>query len=474
MKINRSLWLTLVAAAFIMLAAGAQAQVPQLINYQGQLTDANGNPANGNFTMIFKIFDAATGGSQLYAETQSVTVSNGVFNVLIGSVTSVPLNLFDSGTERHLEVTVNGTVLTPRRQFGSVPYAFRTRGSSGGGWTDDGSVVRLTTNTDNVGIGTTSPVTATGGRVLHIDNPSGASALRLGDGATNGQQWEWQSTVIGSNGAMNLSNVSNSTNPFTVLENGNVGVGTTTPGFLLNFADVGGDKISLWGQSGAHYGFGIQSGLLQIHTDIASSDIAFGYGSSGSFTERMRIKGNSNVGIGTTSPQQKLHVAGSFIRVDGSGNEQAYIGGDGAGSDVQIGSLNASISNVAMYNATTNAYMTLFAKEYKIGSSRRWKTNIKPIEGALDKVRRLRGVSYDWRADGKHDIGLIAEEVGEVIPEIVAYEENGEDAKGLDYSRLVALLIEAVKEQQKEIAELKATVKSLAAAKQSRLESVGE
>jgi hypothetical protein len=71
-------------------------------------------------------------------------------------------------------------------------------------------------------------------------------------------------------------------------------------------------------------------------------------------------------------------------------------------------------------------------------------------------------------------MGLIAEEVGEVLPEIVAYEENGKDAKGLDYSRLVALLIEAVKEQQKEIAELKVTVKSLAAAKQSRLESVGE
>jgi hypothetical protein len=232
MSSKKAFWTAMVAACMLAFA-NVWAQVPQVINYQGQLTDASGNPTNGTFTMIFKIFDAASGGTQLYTETQSVTVSSGVFNVLIGSVTPVPLNLFDSGTERHLEVTVNGTVLTPRRQFGSVPYAFRTRGSSGGGWTDDGSVVRLTTNTDNVGIGTTSPVTATGGRVLHIDNPSGASALRLGDGATNGQQWEWQSTVIGSNGAMNLSNVSNSTNPFTVLENGNVGVGTTTPGFLL-------------------------------------------------------------------------------------------------------------------------------------------------------------------------------------------------------------------------------------------------
>ena len=55
---------------------------------------------------------------------------------------------------------------------------------------------------------------------------------------------------------------------------------------------------------------------------------------------------------------------------------------------------------------------------------------------------------FRWKADGKHDIGLIAEEVGEVIPEVVAYEENGKDAKSVDYARLVAVLIEAVKEQQ--------------------------
>src|SRR3712207_2059445 len=86
----------------------------------------------------------------------------------------------------------------------------------------------------NVGIGTTNPTTATGGRALHIDNPSGASALRLGSGAVNGQQWEWQSTVILNNGAMNLSNSTNSTNPFTVLANGNVGIGMTNPRERLN------------------------------------------------------------------------------------------------------------------------------------------------------------------------------------------------------------------------------------------------
>ena len=68
----------------------------------------------------------------------------------------------------------------------------------------------------------------------------------------------------------------------------NVGIGTTTPGFPLNFATTTGDKISLYGNSGSHYGFGIQGGLLQIHSDAAAANIAFGYGSS-SFTERKQI-----------------------------------------------------------------------------------------------------------------------------------------------------------------------------------------
>jgi len=84
-------------------------------------------------------------------------------------------------------------------------------------------------------------------------------------------------------------------------------------------------------------------------------------------------------------------------------------------------------------------------------SSRRWKTNIQTLPDALAKVERLRGVSYNLKDSGKHEIGVIAEEVGAVVPEVVSYEANGKDASGVDYSRLTALLIEAVKEQQHEI-----------------------
>ncbi len=98
----------------------------------------------------------------------------------------------------------------------------------------------------------------------------------------------------------------NSGNPvetmFIESSTGNIGIGTLTPGFKLTFKDVLGDKISLYGQSGNHFGFGIASYLLQIYSADTSSDIAFGYGSSSSFTELMRIKTNGQVGIGVTSP----------------------------------------------------------------------------------------------------------------------------------------------------------------------------
>jgi uncharacterized coiled-coil protein SlyX len=81
-------------------------------------------------------------------------------------------------------------------------------------------------------------------------------------------------------------------------------------------------------------------------------------------------------------------------------------------------------------------------------SSRRWKTNIQTLHDALGKVEQLRGVSYDLKANGKHEVGVIAEEVGAVLPEIVTWEENGKDARSVDYTRLTALLIEATKEQQ--------------------------
>ena len=104
---------------------------------------------------------------------------------------------------------------------------------------------------------------------------------------------------------------------------------------------------------------------------------------------------------------------------------------------------------------------TTLADAWTPRSSRRWKRNIQTIAGALEKVLHLRGVSYERQADGKKEIGLVAEEVGEVLPELVTYEENGSDARALDYDRVTALLIEGLKEQQQQILKLESEILSL-------------
>ena len=110
-------------------AMSANGQVPQLINYQGQLNDEGGNPRNGTFDFEFRIYDAQ--GSLLWSEKQNNIRTDPTFNVLLGSVNPIDSDLFDNGTASFLEVRVDGDILSPRQQFASVPYAF-TSGSGGG------------------------------------------------------------------------------------------------------------------------------------------------------------------------------------------------------------------------------------------------------------------------------------------------------------------------------------------------------
>jgi hypothetical protein len=185
--------------------------------------------------------------------------------------------------------------------------------------------------------------------------------------------------------------------------------------------------------------------------------------------------GSTNVGIGTTAPTYLLHIGNqggaannNFLRVEGPSAAgtlglSVSLGGNGSleidspghpggrfyvleNGNVGIGcALGGCATNVLAVGVTAG---NAIAAGWDTYSSRRWKTNIHTLQGALAKVEQLRGVSYDQKASGKHEVGVIAEEVGAVIPEIVSWDKNGKDANGVDYSRLTALLIEATKEQQ--------------------------
>ena len=98
----------------------------------------------------------------------------------------------------------------------------------------------------------------------------------------------------------------------------------------------------------------------------------------------------------------------------------------------------------------------------------RLKEGIKPLEGALAKVLQLRGVQYTRKDTKEKEIGVIAQEIEEILPEVVhisnatAQEKDKEeytDIRSVDYGRMVSILIEAIKEQQAQIEELKEIIK---------------
>ena len=98
------------------------------------------------------------------------------------------------------------------------------------------------------------------------------------------------------------------------------------------------------------------------------------------------------------------------------------------------------------------------------------KLNITKLENSLDKVLNLRGVSFNWNSDivprksssQESAIGLIAQEVEQIVPEVIVTETiEGQQLKTIEYGNLVAVLVEAIKEQQEQINDLKETVSQL-------------
>ena len=171
------------------------------------------------------------------------------------------------------------------------------------------------------------------------------------------------------------------------------------------------------------------------------------------------VRGEGFFGVhGSTARNGGVGVYGEATN---NGTTAAIRGVTTLATSLAVG-VSASCANPAGFDFIANGP----GIDYGTTSSIRWKRNIQPIEYPLDKVDQLRGVYYDWdEAHGgkQHDIGMIAEEVGQVIPEIVGYEANGVDAIGMDYSKLTPLLVEAVKALRAENQELRTRIEQLEA-----------
>lgn len=162
--------------------------------------------------------------------------------------------------------------------------------------------------------------------------------------------------------------------------------------------------------------------------------------------ERVRVDGNGNVGIGDYSGTSD--VVDNKLTVDGNvaprANNSYDLGADGTG-------------------ANARRWRTVYAvNAFNQSSDRRLKTNISNLKYGLDEVLRLQPVTYNWKKtpDTNKQIGLIAQDVRPIIPEMVEGDESKEDLS-MKYTDLIPVLINAIKEQQKQIDVLKQQVQKL-------------
>jgi len=283
--------------------------------------------------------------------------------------------------------------------------------------------------------------------------------------------------------------------------NGNVGIGCT-PSRILDVEVSGGNAIGsvVSGTSSiAGFVFGDtsaddQGGVLYDN----SSDFLY-YRTGGS--ERMRISGNGRTSIGTTTTNAGLTVANGDIRTTAAAfandansmsmsqeSGGGFIVARGPGGSTR-GTISLSVnedgggggliglkieSNAAVYlpniigfsGANSDVrYDTSSGQIYYQTSSQRYKSEITNLEDSLNKIQSLRPVRFKDNHTEKFTIGLIAEEVVDIIPEVV-FKKNidgfdEQQPEGINYSDITPFLIKAIQEQQTVIEDLKSRIETL-------------
>jgi len=123
MKLFKSIILLILFVCF------GYSQIPEMINYQGYITNSDGEPFSGNQTLHFVIYDQHSDGDAFWKETQEIEVENGLFSVMLGAITPLASSIFNK-ENRYLGIAVgDDNEMKPRKQFTSVGYAFKSSNS---------------------------------------------------------------------------------------------------------------------------------------------------------------------------------------------------------------------------------------------------------------------------------------------------------------------------------------------------------
>ena len=350
------------------------------------------------------------------------------------------------GYKLELNADANPVTITANDNTGANYCGFRLKTNNGGG----------------------SPVTA-----MHVF-PSGGAFVGFGTDARNDTQMVISKTPTSAT----------QTTPETILTLSNPCLSTASdikvgqgPQIVFEIPDD---------QSGNKATGAAIAALKEVDSDTNSQTSLAFYTSDDDETldQNMTILSDGKVGIGTSSPTEKLTVNGNIantagdLTIDSAGDiildadggnvtfkdggtaigdlvnassdfvieskvqdKDIIFKGDDGGSTITALTLDMSEAGAATFNDNVTAF-----------SDERLKDNIETIENGLDKVEQLRGVTYT--RDEKESIGVIAQEVEKILPEIVLTADDEMGTKSVDYSRLTAVLIEAVKDLSARVKEL--------------------
>lgn len=265
-------------------------------------------------------------------------------------------------------------------------------------------------------------------------------------------------------------------NAVTVLKNGYVGFGTATPyaGLHIKANSWPGSYIYLEANTGSDTGVRLYEGTThkwEIYNNAATNGLQIR--NSAAQTAVFVKQSNSFVGIGTTSPTYTLDVAGAVNIIKGLSGSALFCNDDQAiwynGTYFSWGyeaTYNYFARKVTIGNAANPAHMlyvqgTAYATGSWNSSDIRFKKNISTIENALSGLLKLNGATFEYRKDEFKDyhfdegpqFGFIAQELENIFPEVVKTESDG--YKSVNYNGMIPVMVEAIKEQQKIINELK-------------------
>ena len=435
--------------------------------YLGRLAVIQDNPSSSTASHM-RFYTNSGGGNGSTTEKVRITSAG---NVGIGTTTVNNL------------LSVRGNA-----DFGATGYAYAGQSQYGGLTFPRGQIMFSNTNTQNQLYIATNAYSNSSGVFAYRNSGQTATSIGLDNGII------YFLTAPSGTADAAISWI----NSLTITNAGNVGIGTTSPAANLdiqasrvanltllklgttNASTANGDQVNIDFYSYANnYLNGRISRVIEDYSTYSGA-LTFATGNSGSVTERMRITGSGFVYVGASSMAngQKFGITGSGVW---DGGTLALQNTGTGGKTYTIFSTNDSFSqgsgNLLFYNTTnpTNCLIIYANGNYAFAGSnvsdRRLKQDITDLNFGLDEIMKLSPKSYHLKSENnlngenlvtlKKNYGFIAQEMQDVLPEIVTGKETETEYLGLDYNSILAVAVKAIQEQNKSIQELEARIKTL-------------